>query len=57
MTECYFAQATIGSRRDVAYADTRKGANKLEEPRIGSSRMQERQPEGARVGSGQVRLV
>ena len=57
---CYdrvLLRATIGSRRDVAYADTRKRANELEEPRIGSSRMQEREPEGARVGSGQARLV
>ena len=57
---CYdrvILRATIGSRRDVAYADTRKRANELEEPRIGSSRMQEREPEGARVGSGQARLV
>ena len=50
-------RATIGSRRDVAYADTRKRANELEEPRIGSNRMQEGEPERARVGSGQVRLV
>ena len=60
LIRCYdrvLLRATIGSRRDVAYADTRKRANELEEPRIGSSRMQEREPEGARVGSGQARLV
>ena len=60
LIRCYdrvLLRATIGSGRDVAYADTRKRANELEQPRIGSSRMQEGEPEGARFGSGQVRLV
>ena len=59
LIRCYdrvLLRATIGSGRDVAYADTRKRANELEQPRIGSSRMQEGEPEGARFGSGQVRL-
>jgi hypothetical protein len=60
LIRCYdrvLLRATIGSGRDVAYADTRKRANELEQPRIGSSRMQEGEPEGARFGSGQVRFV
>ena len=43
LIRCYdrvLLRATIGSGRDVAYADTRKRANELEQPRIGSSRMQ-----------------
>jgi hypothetical protein len=60
LIRCYdrvLLRATIGSGRDVAYADTCKRANELEQPRIGSSRMQEGEPEGARFGSCQVRFV
>ena len=43
LIRCYdrvLLRATIGLGRDVAYAATRKRANELDQPRIGSSRMQ-----------------
>ena len=50
MTECYFGRQ---SDRDAMWpTPTRQTRHELEQPRIGSSRMQEGEPEGARFGSG-----